>query len=339
MPGEHLHLAGKKHTLNQLGTAPRIFLCCIERETRTEKNFTTKLRSAIAWTPASVNNAAMRMSRQEFLDWPNKAITLIGMSGVGKTMLASKLPQTSWFHYSGDYRIGTRYLNEAILDNIKRQAMEVEFLRDLLRSDSIYIANNITVDNLEPISTYLGKVGAADKGGLPLDEFRHRQRMHREAENRAMIDVEQFIEKAHDIYGYKHFVNDSGGSLCELNSKEPLEVLAKNTVLFYLRADDETEQKIIQRSLSAPKPMYYQEAFLETKLAEYMSEKSYEDTDEIVPDEFSQWIFPELVVHRRPLYQGIADNYGYTLDAKNAEGITTEQELLELLADVIAAGP
>ena len=99
----------------------------------------------------------MRMSRQEFLNWPNKAITLIGMSGVGKTMLASKLPRDSWFHFSGDYRIGTKYLSEPILDNIKLQAMEVPFLRDLLRSDSIHIANNISVDNLSPFQPFLAR--------------------------------------------------------------------------------------------------------------------------------------------------------------------------------------
>jgi len=96
---------------------------------------------------------------EEFLTWPRRAITLLGMSGVGKTTLADKLPRSTWFHYSGDYRIGTKYLEEPILDNIKRQAMQVDFLRDLLRSDSIYIASNITVKNLDPISTFLGKIG------------------------------------------------------------------------------------------------------------------------------------------------------------------------------------
>jgi len=81
----------------------------------------------------------VRLSINEFRQWNNKCITLLGMSGVGKTRLSNILMQDNWFHYSGDYRIGTRYLDEAILDNIKLQAMQVPFLRALLRSDSIYI--------------------------------------------------------------------------------------------------------------------------------------------------------------------------------------------------------
>ncbi|MBT6139418.1 MAG: ATPase, partial [Rhodospirillaceae bacterium] len=64
------------------------------------------------------------------------------MSGVGKTTLAAKVPSEAWFHFSADYRIGTRYLAEPILDNVKREAMKVPFLADLLRSDSIYINHN-----------------------------------------------------------------------------------------------------------------------------------------------------------------------------------------------------
>ena len=277
----------------------------------------------------------MRMTRSEFLAWPHKAITLLGMSGVGKTTLAYKLPQSKWFHYSGDYRIGTKYLAEPILDNIKRQAMKVDFLRELLRNDSIYIASNVTVHNLQPVSTFLGKIGRADLGGLPVTEFKRRQRLHREAEIGAMRDVAEFIVKAQQIYGYDHFINDAGGSLAELDDAETEKTLAENTLILYLKADDDMERELVRRAVSDPKPLYYNEKFLDKKLAEYVSEAELEGPDHIVPDEFVRWIFPSLVAHRRPKYQALADRYGYTLNARMAEAITNESDFLEDVASVL----
>ena len=66
-------------------------------------------------------------------------VVVTGGPGVGKTTLAYKLPRDQWFHYSGDYRIGTKYLAEPILDNIKRQAMKVDFLRDLLEPQGVAV--------------------------------------------------------------------------------------------------------------------------------------------------------------------------------------------------------
>lgn len=277
----------------------------------------------------------MLMTREEFLAWPRKAITLLGMSGVGKTTLANQLPQTRWFHYSGDYRIGTKYLEEPILDNIKRQAMQISFLRDLLRSDSIYIASNISVHNLDPIATFLGKLGDPARGGLPLGEFKRRQHLHMLAESAAMRDVADFIDKAHEIYGYDHFLNDAGGSLCELDDPRVLEVLVDKTVILYLEADAAMEEELVQRARSHPKPLYYRDDFLDRHLPVYLASHNLAAVEDIDPDDFVRWIFPQLLEHRRPRYERIAREHGYTVRAQDIAGLRGETDFLELVASAI----
>lgn len=279
----------------------------------------------------------MKMTPQDFLQWDAKRITLLGMSGVGKTTLANKLPKEQWFHYSGDYRIGTKYLEEPILDNIKRQAMQVPFLRDLLRSDSIYFCSNITVENLAPIATFLGKVGDPAQGGLPLEEFKRRQALHRQAEIAAMLDVPAFIEKAREIYDYRHFINDAGGSVCELNEPKVLETLAEHTLIVYIRTTPELEQTLIERARETPKPLYYREEFLDKQLAEYMAEKGCSSPQDIPPDDFVAWVFPRLLHARLPSYQRIADRYGYVIEATAIAGLRDEKDFLELVAAAIDA--
>jgi hypothetical protein len=50
--------------------------------------------------------------------------------------------------------------------------MKVPLCANCLMTDSVYIASNITFDNLAPLSTYLGKPGDPARGGLPFAEYR-----------------------------------------------------------------------------------------------------------------------------------------------------------------------
>lgn len=277
----------------------------------------------------------MKLSVDQFRNWEHKCITLLGMSGVGKTCLSVMLRAHNWFHYSGDYRIGTRYLDEPILDNIKQQAMAISFLRDLLRSDSIYIVNNITVDNLRPVSSFLGKLGDPEQGGLPLKEFKRRQELHRQAEIAAMKDVPEFIRKAQEIYGYRHFVNDAGGSVCELDDPEALHVLAEHSLILYIKATEQDEQELIRRAVSAPKPLYYREAFLVEQLDIYMRERDLSYVAMIDPDDFVRWMFPRLFYSRIPRYQAIAAQYGYTITTTELAEVETEADFLRLVETAV----
>lgn len=274
----------------------------------------------------------MKLSGQEFLDWEHKSITLLGMSGVGKTLLANRLRRADWFHFSGDYRIGTRYLDEPILDNIKAQAMQVPFLRDLLRNDSIHIVNNITVDNLQPVSSFLGKLGNPELGGLPLKEFKRRQQLHLQAEIATMRDVPAFIDKAHNIYGYQHFINDAGGSVCELDDPETLEILAAHSLIVYIKATAKDEQELMARAASDPKPLYYREAFLDDQLAVYLQQNQLDYIAQIDPDDFVRWVFPRLFNARIPRYDTIAAQYGYTITTDELWQTRSADDFLQLVA-------
>ena len=255
------------------------------------------------------------------------AITLLGMSGVGKTVLSTSLRKRAhWYHFSADYRIGTRYLIEHILDNIKHRIMQMKdpFVANLLRSDSIYINHNISVDNLEPVSTYLGMFGDPKLGGLDKQTFLMRQDDYRRAEIRSMLDVEHFIEKAWQIYGCQAFVNDASGSLCEIidltDPRDPvIKALIGKTLILYIQADSVSEEVLKMRARSHPKPLFYNPAFIAPKLQD-----KPDNGHNINPFDFARPLFPQLLTFRKPRYAEMAERYGFTIRAKDLFSIDNE---------------
>ncbi len=275
-----------------------------------------------------------------FINAPRRAITVFGMAGVGKTRLAAILRDHKWFHYSVDYRIGTRHMGEYIVDNFKREAMKVPFLRDLLVNDSIFISSNITFNNLDPLSTYLGTPGDPARGGLPFAEYQRRQEEHRVAEISALLDVPHFIERAEALYQYTDFVADTGGSLIEvLDVNDPadpvIETLTQNTALLYIKGTEGDAEKLIARFKKSPKPMYYPPAFLAAKWREYKELYGHKHDDDVDPADFAAWGFEALLHDRLPRYQALADKYGYCVAASEIANIRDGQDFLELMRKAI----
>ena len=258
------------------------------------------------------------------------------MSGVGKTHISAMLRRQQWYHYSGDYRIGTRYLDESILDLVKEQVMQVPFISDLLRNDWIYIRNNIKISDLGPVLSFVGKLGNPELGGVPLEDFQRRQAQYRDAEIAAMLDVPAFINKGQQIYGYPHFINDVGGSLCELDEPGVIDLLVEHTLMLYIQVtDQEEEQTLISRAQSDPKPLYYRPDFLLEQMDLYLGENGLQYAAEMDPDEFTRWVFPRLFHSRVPRYEQIAKQ-GYTVTSREVAQVRDEQDFLTLLESAIA---
>jgi len=267
----------------------------------------------------------------------DKRLLFFGMSGLGKTHVANLLrDEGSWFHYSIDYRIGTAYMGEHITDNLKRQAMQVPLLAELLRSDSIYIGSNITFNNLAPLSTYLGKPGNPALGGLSFAEYMRRQDLHRRAEINALLDTPHFIKRAHDLYGYSNFVCDTGGSICEVvepdnPSDEVMKTLNANTLMVWIEGCEAHTEELIRRFDRAPKPMYYQPRIMRQLWDDYKRERGVEAAD-VVPDDFIRFAYARAIRHRVPLYASMAKNWGVTVKAEDVATVRDANDVLELVA-------
>jgi hypothetical protein len=276
-------------------------------------------------------------------DWEtstNKRVSLLGMSGLGKTKLSNMLQSTfSWFHYSVDYRIGTRYLDEHIVDNFKQEAMKNVFLRDLLLSDSIYISSNLNFNNLSPLSTYLGKPGSEDLGGIDFNLYKKRQKQHREAEILSVMDTNKFIEKSNNIYAYQNFVCDTSGSICEVvNPEDPndplLNHLSKNTLIILIKGDEKHKDQLIKRFKANPKPIYYNENFLNEKWSNFKNINSV-DNKNVDPNKFILYCFEDLLDHRIPIYDSIAKNWGITINADDISNVKNEKDFINLISNYL----
>ena len=271
-------------------------------------------------------------------DWNQtnkKRILLFAMSGLGKTYISSMLrEQSNWFHYSIDYRIGTHYLGDHIIDNCKNMAMDTPFLADLLKSNSIYIGSNISFEDLKPLSTYLGKPGETSKGGIPIEEYQVRQLQHYNAEQAALMDTPHFIDRAENLHGYGNFICDSSGSICEVldpwDKDDPImKLLSENLLMVWIKGTNSHTDDLIKRFDKTPKPMSYQAQFLLKSWEDYQVETGL-NPDKVNPNDFIRWTYAKAMAHRQPRYAQMAE-WGITINNEDLKEVSSPEGFEELV--------
>ena len=281
---------------------------------------------------------------QAWRDAAQKRVLIFAMSGLGKTHVSEMLAeQGSWFHYSIDYRIGTRHMGEHIIDNLKREAMKQPFLREMLMQDLIHFGVNVHDHDLRPVAAYLGKPGDVAKGGLPIAEYQRRQHQFRNAEIAALHDTSLFIERAQSIYGYENFICDTGGSICEwVDPSDPndplMQELSKDSLMIWIEGTDAHTDALVERFDKEPKPMSYQPDFLARVWREYLINNNVKEGD-VDPDRFIRWTYAQALAHRQPRYAAMAQNHGVTVQASDWETIKSEGDFVNVIADALAAKP
>lgn len=242
----------------------------------------------------------MRLTRSQFLNLPQKAVTLMGMSGVGKSYLSDKLAGRGWARYGCDDEIASTFLTEALAGGVGDMA------------------------------TFLGKLGNPAKGGLDPAEFRRRQQLYMDGEMQSLRAATQALQNT-----ARDFVIDSTGSLCEVEDETLLADLGGRTLFVYIQASTDEEAEILRRAEEFPKPLYFPPAFLDAHLKRYIEEQDLFGVQDVTPDAFSRWVFPHLFHARLPKYERLARMYGVTVPSSALRDVVDEGAFIEAIAGAL----
>ena len=270
-------------------------------------------------------------SGKDFRNWPHKAVTVFGMSGVGKTTLARLLQEHHWFHYSVDYRIGTKYMDEHIVDNFKREAMKVPVPA---RSPALGF-------DLHPLQHHLRQPGAAldlsrqarqsGQGRHSLCRIQAPPEPAPRSRNPALQDVPNFIDRAREVYQYQHFICDSGGAV--RGGRSPMiqtircfaSTRRQHSAALYRRHAGTHRACWWSASASIPSRCTTNLHFLDAKWAEYKAHQQDQPTTTTsirmaLPSGASSSC---CITAFRSTAQ-IARNFGYTVRMRDVPAVTTD---------------
>lgn len=224
------------------------------------------------------------------------AISLLGMSGVGKSTIAGVLA-------------GAGYRVISIDRVIERILLEPERAPDPLDEPDSPKPPNRALADVRVLSTFVGLPGATSSGGLPWNEFIRRQELYGQAERRA---TDLCIETVRDSKDRRRIVIDSTGSCCQLPAAS-LYRLREVSSFTLLGADDMPASRLWNRANDSPKPLLFPSGELMGWLKEYVGSEDLDQVDHMSSEDFLEWVFPRLASWRQHAYGELIRTYGGTI--------------------------
>ena len=106
--------------------------------------------------------------------------------------------------------------------------------------------------------------------------------------------------------------------------------------MVWIEGSEDHTQELIRRFDRAPKPMYYQPAFLEMKWNEYQELNKLTEA-QIDPDDFVRWTYAQALAHRQPRYAAMAEKWGVTLAADKVAKIRSAGDMDALITQALEA--
>ena len=286
-----------------------------------------------------------RLDGASFLAHPHKALTFLGVSGCGKTRLSALFHRDAWFHYSIDYRIGTRYLTDPILDVVKRRMMADPVLAKLLKTDSIWLSHNITIENLTAVSDYIGKLGARG-GGTPAGGLRDpTASLCGRGETSRRRPALFHPARRGTFTAIRILFTTPAGRCARLSRGRPV----RSGALWWSIRSPFTSAwsaTVSKKSSSVnsrhPSLCIIIRLFWNRLCGEFGREFEHEfeaGACDFEPDDFIRFMFPSLLEHRDVAYQNLVADSGLTIDSETLEGKTTGEEVLACIASQLDRTP
>ena len=173
-------------------------------------------------------------------------------------------------------------------------------------------------------------------GGILFSEYLKRQHLHRDAEIKATLHASSLVEHSPEL---SHFMCDTSGSICELVNPQDendkiLSSLSKNFLIICLEAPDTMYQVLIDRFLAKPKPMYYEENFLNSLWKSFKDDTST-TCGEINPDDFMIYGFKALIKRRKAIFDTISKNWGISLNFEQLREVKCAADLIGAIESAI----